>query len=180
MDYQRRALTAADLSLDPSTGAVAVATHGRRRLGAPTRWGTGGAARLTMTLAGLTNNAARMGQSADFGAVFCEWVEFWLTTRFALAPTADKALELWWAASPDGVGWPGGVSGADGAFTAANKSQLLLVGVLTTLASATSQSQLVGSIRLPSRWGAPVLLNASGQTLSATAADHLLEAYPVQ
>lgn len=162
------------LAFDDALGAAAVGVHERRAAGDSHLWGTGGAATLAMTLAGLANTSARAGAGVDLGAVFPRWAEFWLTTTFALAPTAGNVVELWWATSPDNQAWPGAATGSDAAFTAANTGQLILVGTLVALANTASQTQLVGSIQLPSRYGAPVIANKSGQTLSATASDHLL------
>lgn len=156
----------------------------RRQLGVWTWQASGGDYALTLT--SLANGAGRMGEKIDLGQgddTFPGLLAFYLVTKFALAPTAANALELYWAPSYDNATFPGHVTGADAALPATvadNKAQLDFLGTLSATADTNAQAQLMGVHTPVVRYGAPVLVNAAGVALSGSSEDHTLVAVRIQ
>lgn len=140
-----------------------------------------------ITLAGLANNAGRMGQKADLGDASgrfaSRWV-FWVELNLDAAPTPGNVIEIYWAASRDNTTFPGGVTGADGPYHPGEedewKKQLLLVGCLVVTADADSVVQTqVFEFSPPARYGCPVVINKSGQALEGDDDHHRLTLVPL-
>ena len=133
-----------------------------------------------LTLTSLANNAGRKGDSHDFGANFQRLVRVSLLTKFAIAPTLGKTLDVWWSSSVDGSNFSGALAAGDAAQNDSNiVYQMRRIGSLPVLANTNAQS---GSWVFPvySRYGFPVLMNnATGQALTATAGDHVLTITPI-
>lgn len=147
---------------------------------------SGGDAAITLT--SLANNAARQGAKLDLGATFSARYACFLDMDINVAPTAGERIELWlaWSNDPDAGDFnPGGVSGTDAAYKAAEedewKKQLDFGGALIATAdgAGTIQRQMVGVVDAKARYVSPVIVNKSGQALSATAANHVITLIPL-
>ncbi len=108
-----------------------------------------------------------------------------ITSSVGSAATAGLEIELYWAPSDSGTAGTdngGGVSGTDATFNTTPdeyKMQLVFIGslVLSNNAGTGVQKQWLSFV--PScRYGSPVVVNKSGQTLGGTAGDHTLTFIP--
>lgn len=147
---------------------------------------SGGTAAITLT--SLANGAARQGAKMDLGATFSARYAAFLDMDINVAPTAGERIELWLAWSNDATAGnfnPGGVSGTDAAYKAAEedewKKQLDFAGALIATAdgAGTIQRQVVGVVEAKARYVSAVIVNKSGQALSATAANHVITLVPL-
>ena len=132
-----------------------------------------------LLLESLANNAARQGDKADLGAARRPLFAVRLGVEFNVAPASDGSaiVEVFWSASVSataGTGNDGGASGADGAYKAAEedewKKQLIFLGALVATADGNTvpQYQTIGFFTPPHRYGMPVVVNKSAQSLNAT------------
>lgn len=125
-------------------------------------------------LAALANAAARQGDKGDFGATRAR--RYSVTCRFELdvAPASGAVIGVYWAPSPDaaaGTANPGGVVGADGAYTgttgdslADSLNQLDMIGQFYCTSDLATVVQQQTFVYAPSeRYGTPVIYNTSGQ-----------------
>jgi hypothetical protein len=137
-----------------------------------------------MTFASLANNAGRCGVKGDLGsrwasryAVVCEF-------NLDVAPTAGTVIEVYWAPSHDNATFPGGATGTDAAYKAAEedewKKQLTPIGcvVLTNDADTVVQTQ-VFVFAPPTRYGCPVVINKSGQAFEGDDDSHRITFVPL-
>lgn len=155
----------------------------RAQQGTPLTWrSTGGS--YAIAPASLANNGGWQGGKGDLGATWAQRQHVLFTSSVATAAVAGNEIELWWSPS---------TSATAGTDNASN-----LTGVSGTLANADDvkyQSILIGSIILsnalgtavqrqalvfypPTRYGSPFIVNKSGVTLGATAADHTITITP--
>ena len=129
---------------------------------------------LQITLATLANAAARQGVKADLGATRAARYGVTLRPELDVAPASGAVIGLYWAASEAaaaGTANPGGVSGADAAYTgtagdsiADSLQQLDLIGALVCTSDlATVVQQQTWIYEPPTRYGSPVVFNQSGQ-----------------
>ena len=128
-----------------------------------------------LTLYTVANNDARQGQKGDLGATFA--ARYLVTAEISLgaAPTAGNLIELFWAASYDDSTFPGGAIGVDTGYKSNPvnevdewKKQLLLIGALAVTADADPVAQIQSFVfSPPTRYGAPVVVNKSGQAFAA-------------
>jgi hypothetical protein len=109
----------------------------------------------------------------------------YFTSSVGSAATAGKEVELYWAPSNSataGTNNPGGVSGTDATFNTTPdeyKAQLVFIGSLPLSNNAGTAVQSIWlSFVPPQRYGSPVIVNKSGQTLGGTAGDHTLTFIP--
>lgn len=127
-----------------------------------------------ITLATLANGAARQGVKVDLGATRAARYAVTLRPELDVAPVSSSPINLYWAPSESGtagVANPGGVSGADAAYTgttgdsiADSLFQLDLIGaLLVTSDLATVVQQQTWIYEPPTRYGSPVVYNLSGQ-----------------
>jgi len=101
------------------------------------------------------------------------------------AATAGNEIELYWASSNSataGTNNPGGTSGTDATFNTTPdeyKLQLVFIGslILSNNAGTAIQEQHL-AFSPPMRYGMPVVVNKSGQTLGGTAGDHTITLIP--
>lgn len=139
---------------------------------------------VTITLASLASATGRQSDAYDFGAIFPLGVTFpervliQLTVNFNAAPTAGLTMDVYWAASPDGVNYDGECGGADAAFVLADCARLYYVGSLVT-SNDTGPQRASWVFFLPARYGVLVVYNASGQALTAVGADQVLTVTPL-
>ena len=129
---------------------------------------------VQITLISLASTAARQGVKVDLGATRAARYDVTLRVEFDVAPTSGNVVSLWWAPSESGVAGtanPGGVSGADAAYTgtagdslADSIKQLQLVGVLVcTSDAATVVNQQSFTFFPACRYGSPVVWNEADQ-----------------
>lgn len=138
-----------------------------------------------LTLTSVTNGNGRQGDKGDLGANRARIWDVLFTASVGVAATAGNEIELWWAPSDSatpGTDNGGGVTGADGTFNTTPdeyKQQLTFIGslILSNNAGTGIQKQWL-SFSPSQRYGSPVVVNKSGQTLGATATDHTLTFIP--
>lgn len=130
----------------------------------------------------LADVSYRQSDKVDLGANRPPgyWVR--AAIEFAATPTSGTMVELYWApsnSSSAAVGNPGGVSGADSAYTgyssngAASSLQLQLIGRMVTTAQATGTVQIavVGYFRPMLRYGSLVVYNSVGAAFHSDMAE---------
>jgi hypothetical protein len=155
----------------------------------PVTWkNTGGTYALTLT--SLANNAAREGAKGDLGAVHAARYMFRLELELAVAAAVGAVVELWFSTSPNATAGTDNTSvvitGADAAWAPAsgvddNKHQLTFIGALVCSdAAAGTRFRQEFIAFLPTRYVVPVIVNKSGQALSATAANSFLTVIPLE
>ena len=130
----------------------------------------------------LANAAYRQSTKVDLGADRARRYAVRAAIEFAATPTAGNTVEFYWAPSHSataGTGNPGGVSGADSAYTgyssnaAAAIKQLQLIGIMVVTAQATGTVQIAecGEFEPSERYGSLVVLNNSGAALHSDSAE---------
>ena len=140
---------------------------------------------MTITLTSLADGAARMSDSLDFGASMPQRYSLRLECEIDVAPIAGVAVEVYLAWSDDGSKWPGGVTGSDAAYKAAEEDewvvQLDYLGSLicTNDGDGTDQIAIVGSFIPIMRYVTVVVKNEAGQAFSETAGDHIVTLIPM-
>jgi len=135
------------------------------------RVGTG--TKVQIDLTALAAAAGRQSdKTADLGAAFPRELMLAACIEHEAAPTAGGTIEFWWAGSPNATaatGNPTGVTGADGAYTVANKSQLIFIGALTVIAATINKSPTVGRLWMPYRYGSLIVINNTSSKFLETA-----------
>jgi len=137
-----------------------------------------------ITLASLANNAGRCGVKGDFGATFADRYAVTIEINMDAAPTAGTAVQLWWADSYDNTTFPGGATGTDAAYKAAEEDewakQLRLIGILILTADADTVVQTqVFEFRPLTRYGCPVVINKGGQAFEGDEDSHKITFTPL-
>ena len=140
-----------------------------------------------ITLASIAADAARQGAKGDLGATRAkEYAVHAAIESGAVAPTAGERYEIWWAGSPNataGTDNPGGTDGTDSAYKASEvdewKVQLQYVGsiIVTNDASTIHKQQFRFTPQF--RYGMPVVVNKSDQTLETNSDEHFIAVYPI-
>jgi len=130
-----------------------------------------GAANYAISLASIANGAARQGAKGNLGATRGQLYIPFLRVEIQATPTSGAAVTVGWAASASGMAAndnPGACTGTDAAFSDADLfNQLYILGALNCDNAASIQQQYLGEFRPPTRYGMPVIWNASGATLAA-------------
>lgn len=133
----------------------------------------------TLTLTSLANGDGRAGDEHDFGATWPRRVLIVLELDFNVAPTAGEVCDVFWSASLDGTNYDGEVTGTDAAYNAEEDTRRLhYVGSLVCTNDTDPQRQS-WVYELPARYGVPVVMNQSGQALTATGTDQKLTVVPL-
>jgi hypothetical protein len=145
-----------------------------------------------LDLTSIANNAARQGDKGDLGATRARRYVVRAGIEFGSAPAAGLSVEVYWSSSfssTAGTGNDGGASGADGAYKAGEedewKKQLTLIGflVVTNDGAGTVQRQTVSDkfshFEPPTRYGMPIVVNKSGQTLDSDAINMFVALEPI-
>lgn len=156
---------------------------------------TPGTAKPTRTaqidLTSLANSAARQGDKADLGATQAPLYSIEVDLEFDVVPTAGNVVEVYLAWSNDptaGDRNPGGVAGADGAYTGKNSnisaSVKQLDGPFIFICSAGAaapddQRMIVGVVQPKARYVTPVIYNTSGQALEGDAVEMYVSLLPL-
>ena len=124
-----------------------------------------------ITLAAIANGAGRQGAKGDLGA---SWNQIYipvLRVETTATPTSGAAITLAWAPSASATAAndnPGGCTGGDAAFSDADLyNQLWILGSLNCDNAVSVQQVYLGEFRPPTRYGMPVVWNASGAALDA-------------
>lgn len=138
----------------------------------------------------LANDAARQGAKGDLGATRAPLFVVTCQIRTGgTAPTAGEVVRVFWSSSPSataGTENDGGASGADAAYTGYSSNlndslrDLISLGEIP-LTNLTNQIHIavIGSFKPPARYGMPIIVNRSGQTLHATGTDHRITLRPI-
>ena len=136
---------------------------------------------VVFTPKNIANNTGRMSASVDLGATFAGRYAVECQSKLQSAPDAGLGIEVYWATSKDDSVWPGKVTGSDGAYPSTvddNKKQLTHLGKLTCHNTTDAQIKVLG-LRPLGRYGVLVWVNKTAQTLTNTAADHIVTLIPV-
>jgi len=131
-----------------------------------------------LTLTSLADAAGREGEEHDFTATFPQLVRIELLVDVNVAPTAGEVIEVWWSSSDDGTNYDAECTGGDAAFTVAGRYRLHFVGALYCTNDTDPQRQS-WLFYLPARYGLPVVINESGQALTATGTDQVVTVTPL-
>lgn len=135
----------------------------------------------------VANAAAREGAKADLGATRAAAYAVLVGLEFNVAPTAGTVVDVYWTCSYSGTaatGNTGGATGSDADYPADSSEaewvkQLIYVGSLVTTADAkgTPQYQCINErFSPPTRYGAPIVFNQSGQALNNDDANEMFVA----
>lgn len=150
--------------------------------GTPIIWGQPGASGVTHDLSvdGLANGAARMGEYADLGASHAEEYEVYLYVETGTAPTAGNTIDVYLICSNDTTNFPAKVTGIDAAYTLgtadANLRQagMPLISLIATNDANTILRQPPVIWRPKGRYIIPIIDNNLGQAIrdETTATDN--------
>ena len=153
--------------------------------------GDGGVRTDQIDLTGLAAGAAREGDKVDLGNPRAAAWGATIGVEMNVAPAvATRNVSLWWAASINAAAGtldPGGVSGADGAYTgtagdslADSILQLILIGVLPATSDADGVIQAMTWIFSPqTRYGTPVVFNETDQAFEGDAIEMFITFTPI-
>lgn len=158
-----------------------------------TDWGTGahgfGEETYEMDMTGLATTKARQGVKGDFGATRAASYAAKLGIEFGtVAPAAGTTVDVYLSGSHSATaatGNDGGASGADGAYQDGSESEWLTqcihIGSLTATADAagTVQIQTIGRFAPPTRYGSPIVRNATGVAFDTDATNIFLACIPI-
>lgn len=132
---------------------------------------------ITVTLTSLANAAARESTVVD------NTVNKYLDARVRVKTNGlaggGSSLDVYVYSALSDTSYSDGATGTDAAFTAANRlnskylDSVVLNGATAVVAELRSIAACFGGI-MPSKWGL-IFVNRTGQALSATAGDHVIE-----
>ncbi len=153
-------------------------------VGSAITWKSSGGT-YAITLTSITNGNGRQGAKGDLGANRARVWDLLFTSSVGSAATAGLTIDVYWGASDSGTAGtdnPGGLSGTDATFNTTPTeyaAQLIFIGslVLSNNAGTGIQRQWFSFVP-PERYGMPVIINSSGQTLGGTAGDHTFTFVP--
>lgn len=153
--------------------------------------GDGGARTDQIDLTSLASGAARQGDKKDLGDPRAAVYGVTLGIEMDVAPAvATRNISLWWAPSVSAVAGtvnPGGVSGADAAYTgtagdslADSILQLTQIGVLPATSDADGVIQVKSWLFSPeTRYGTPVVFNETNQAFEGDAIEMFITFTPI-
>ncbi len=150
---------------------------------------SGGTAAIS--LASVSNGAARQSAKIDFGASRARRYLCVVEAELAATPTAGNALELymgWSNSGTAGTDNPAGLSGSDAAYTGqssnldASVKQLAYLGdaVVSALATTTVQRITVGIVEARTRYGCLAVYNKSGAAFHSTNTNQAIRFIPIE
>lgn len=166
---------------------MALPDYFKREAGTAVIWGESGATGISLTvtntlsLNGLASGSGRMGASVDLGSAWDDEYLVMLIIESGTAPTAERAIQLYFACSHDNTNWPAGVSGSDAAWPAdgnedewAKQLGAPVAILVSTNDGNTVQKQTPVIWRPPARYVVPVVDNNWDQAIRAegTASDN--------
>lgn len=132
-----------------------------------------------LTLTSLANGDGRAGDEHDFGANFPQFIRVEIELDFNVAPTAGEIVNLFWASSKDGTNYDGECSGSDAAYNDEDDLRRLTLIKSLVCTNDTDSQRASGLLRLPARYGLPVVSNQSGQALTSTGTDQKVTVTPI-
>jgi len=142
-----------------------------------------------LNLTSLADDAARMSAYADLGAARAAGYAVRVGIELDVAAGAGVVVDFYWAAGPGSGGaviYDGGVTGADGAYKAAEEDewvkQLIYIGslVCTNDASPMVQVQTIATrFEPPTRAGCVVVHNKTGQAFEGDAVEMFVALIPI-
>ncbi len=165
---------------------MSVSAYGLRTTGTALSWKASGGD-YALTLTSVTNGNGRQGAKGDLGQYWADGFSALFSAAVGSAATNGNVIELWWAPSPSataGTDNPGGLSGTDATFNTTPdeyKYQLQYIGSLnlSNNAGTAVQTQVFAPFVPFARYGMPVVVNKSGQTLSSTAGNFEVRLIPI-
>ena len=134
---------------------------------------------------------ARQSDQVDLGASRAFGYSVVAAIEFATAPADGDTVDFYWAPSNNAtaaVANPGGVSGADGAYTGTAGStiteslaQCMYIGSLSCTNDATTTVQIgyIGSFMPPERYGTLVVYNNTGVSYHSDAVEMSVSLTPM-
>lgn len=155
--------------------------------GAAITWGDSGQT-YAMTLQNLATVAGRVGARADLAAWPRAALWRWhLTIEWAVAPTIDQVVELWFGtwdndtgpANPQGQLPATDTSYAAAAAGLSKRKNLRFGGAVVAETAAVGPFSNSGEIILPARYVSPFIYNGGGQALKNTANACVLRLTPI-
>jgi len=127
-----------------------------------------------LTLTSLADGDGRAGDEHDFTATFPARARLELLVDFNVAPTAGNVVDVYWSSSDDGTNYDGECTGSDAAYNSEDDAKRLqYVGNLAA-SNDTDPQRASWVFFLPARYGLPVVMNQSGQALTATGTDQVV------
>lgn len=154
------------------------------RYGTPIVWkNTGG--NYAITLASLAATKGRCGVKADLGETIWPNYAVSIALEFGSAPTAGGVVEVYWSSSSNNTTFMGGATGTDAAYKDGEEAewakQLTFVAsfVCTADGSGTVQNQFLGYLKPPARYGCPVIINKTSQSIINNNTNSVLTLTPV-
>lgn len=143
---------------------------------------SGGDAVLTMT--SKTTGSGRLGGRLDLGAFpKPAWYRIFAEMKPQATPVVGNLIRIYLAHWNDDVtpAWAdGAVGAADADFNTENDLKNLKLALNMRVENASSRLiRASGLVYIPVRHVSPVVWNASGATLTATAADHFVAITPI-
>lgn len=127
-----------------------------------------------LTLTSLGSVAGRQGGRHDFGAAArAQWYSWVFFMQFATVPVVGEVIRIYWKSS-DGTHADNDDGISDAAVSAEDKLRNLrwIGNLIVDEASAIPEFSKSGRIWVNSRYGHPVIWNATADAFSATAAEH--------
>ena len=144
-----------------------------------------------LDLTSVAASGAREGAKADLGATRAARYAVLVGIEFAVAPSSGDIVTVAFGFSPSGTAGnanPGGLTGADGAYTGtagdALSDSLTQLNeqyrlVCTSDATTTVQYARIGTLWYPSRYVSPVVYNEADQALVADATEMYVALLPI-
>ncbi|MBN2138416.1 MAG: hypothetical protein JW720_11475 [Sedimentisphaerales bacterium] len=137
------------------------------------------AASITISLASLADDAKRQSGAIDNSGNLYLDAHVQLKVKTGASVGGDKAVYVYAYGSTDSgaLGYSGGASGSDSAFSG-TLANTRLIGVISTPAAATAYESDLMSVAaafggsLPGKWGV-IVENKSGSALDTTEANHV-------
>ena len=137
------------------------------------------AASITVSIASLADHAERQSDVIDNSSNLYLDAHVQLKVKTGTTVSGDKAVYVYAYGTTDssGLGYSGGASGSDSAFSGA-LDNTKLIGVISTPATGTSYESDIISVAigfggtLPSKWGI-IVENRSGSALDSTEGNHV-------
>ena len=137
---------------------------------------------VQIDLTSLADGAGRESAKVDLGATRAPAYSVMAAIEFAATPTSGEVVELYWAPSPDGTAANGNPMEIDGADAAAPSGigtlaelvdSCLFIGnfICTDDATGSVQSQPVGILHPPERYGILIVKNESGAAFHSDAVE---------
>ena len=138
-----------------------------------------GAADITITLGSLAGDAKRQSAAMDNSSNLYLDAHVQLKIKSGATVSGDKAVYVYAYAAVDssGLGYSGGASGSDSAYSGTS-ANTRLIGVISCPSAATAYESDIMSIAgafggsMPNKWGI-IVENKTGAALDSTESNHV-------